>query len=81
GVNAIEDGLTDVCGIAPESALARFGFDFDALVNSCEPLAERLKPLRRRMDWLAVGPLAYRSPGAGKPQPEVYPAGDALGFV
>jgi flavin-dependent dehydrogenase len=80
GVSGVEDGFTNVCGIASESTLQRYGFDFDALVRACPALADRVAPLRRAMEWLAVGPLAFRGP-TQPPEPGIYPAGDALGFV
>jgi flavin-dependent dehydrogenase len=78
GVSAIEDGLTNVCGIAPESALRRCNFDFDEFVLSIPALADRLRPLTRQMKWIAAGPLAFSKPHATGG--DVYAAGDALGF-
>jgi len=81
GVSPVENGWTNVCGIAPESTLRRHGFDVDEYVAAADPLAERLRPLRRRMRWLMVGPLCFSTvmhPGLND---RVYPAGDALGFV
>jgi flavin-dependent dehydrogenase len=80
GVSCVEEGFTNVCAIAAESTLQRFAFDFDSLLQTCRPLADRVQPLQRAMDWIAVGPLAYRAP-TQEPEPAVYPAGDALGFV
>ena len=37
GVSGIEDGLTNVCGIAPESLLRKYGFDFDEIVLRSPP--------------------------------------------
>jgi menaquinone-9 beta-reductase len=82
GVSSIEDNHTNVCGLAPEDTLRRYGFDIDAYVQSHPPLADRLRPLSRRMSWLRVGPLIF-SPIA-LPDSSVthtYPAGDALAFV
>ncbi|MBZ5624235.1 MAG: FAD-dependent monooxygenase [Acidobacteriia bacterium] len=82
GVSPIENGWTNVCGIAPESALHRHGFDVDEHLAAFPPLAERLRPLRRRMGWLMVGPLSYSPPVTHSDVNErLYPAGDALGFV
>lgn len=79
GVNAIESGQTNVCGIAPESVLGKFDFDYDAYTASLPALASRLRPLRRTLAWLSTGPLEFRhrlrTPAAR------YPAGDALSFV
>jgi menaquinone-9 beta-reductase len=80
GVSGIEDGLTNVCAIAPEAALRSCAFDFDEILRGCAPLAARLKPLRRRMDWLAVGPVSFSAPLAATAA-RTYPAGDWLGFV
>ena len=79
GVNAIEGGRTNVCGLAPESDLRRFDFDYDAYTASLGALAGRLRPLRRCLDWLSTGPLEFRN-RLGTPA-GWYPAGDALSFV
>jgi hypothetical protein len=81
GVSGIENGMTNVCGIAPESLLRSYGFDFDAFVARSQPLAERLRPLRRRMPWVAAGPLAFTRPAARDGGETWYAAGDAFGFV
>ncbi len=81
GVSPVEGGRVNVCGIAPESVLARHGFEVDALLGSYGVLAERLRGLRREWDWLHVGPVTFRRPGEGKPRAGEYRCGDALGFV
>ena len=81
GVNCIENGLTNVCGVAPESLLKRYAFDFDEIVLLSKPLAERLGPLQRRMRWIVTGPLSFTHPSNGDFGTDVYPAGDSLGFV
>ncbi len=73
--------MTNVCGIAPESALRRYGFDFDEFVLRSAPLAERIRPLRRRMRWLVTGPVGFSFPASAPGWSTVYPAGDALGFA
>ncbi|MBI2685473.1 MAG: hypothetical protein HYX27_04090 [Acidobacteria bacterium] len=81
GVNPVEDGLTNVCGLGPESGFKRLGFDYDALV--CEgnrALAERVRPLSRSMDWLSTGPLVFDTRLTTPPVEELL-AGDALQFV
>jgi menaquinone-9 beta-reductase len=78
GVSGIERSLTNVCGIAHESVLRRYGFDFDAVARRSPRLAERLKPLERRIGWVTTGPLSFPGPSA---LPGSYPAGDALGFI
>jgi flavin-dependent dehydrogenase len=81
GVNSIENGLTNVCGIAPESLLKRYAFDFDEIVLRSKPLAERLGPLQRSMRWIVTGPLSFTAPSNRAFGTDVYPAGDALGFA
>ena len=80
GVNPVEDGLTNVCGLGSEAGLRRLKFDFDALTASNPSLAERLRPLSRTMDWLSTGPLLYQS-RLGDPPADELLAGDALQFV
>lgn len=79
GINPIENGLTNVCGIAPEDRLRECGFDLDEFAGRSPLLAERLGPLRRTLNWLTTGPLVFSRPQmtAGT----TYDAGDALGFV
>ena len=79
GVSAVEDSRTNVCGLAPEDELRRVNFDIDAFLKRSAPLAERLKPLSRSMEWLTTGPLIFSRPAA--PRDPTYAAGDALGFV
>lgn len=81
GVNCIEDGMTNVCGIAPESLLKRYAFDFDEIVRLSKPLAGRLGPLQRRMRWIVTGPLSFTPPSNRDLRTDVYPAGDSMGFV
>jgi flavin-dependent dehydrogenase len=81
GVSCVEHGITNVCGIAPESALHACGFRLDEFVLRSEALAERLRPLSRKFKWLTVGPLVYSSNLRSWVDPITYPAGDALGFV
>lgn len=81
GVSPVENGWTNVCGIATEPALRRHGFHVDEYVAAFPPLAERLGPLRRRMEWLITGPLSFSPVADVQTNQRVYPAGDALGFV
>ncbi len=81
GVNCIENGRTNVCGIARESLLKRYAFDFDQIVLLSKPLAERLGPLQRSMRWMVTGPLSFTPPSNCDLRTDVYPAGDSLGFV
>ena len=79
GVSSIEAGRTNVCGLAPESFLSRFGFEYDDIVMQCPALSDRLKPLRRVTPWFSTGPLQYGQAFASAGP--AYPAGDALSFV
>jgi flavin-dependent dehydrogenase len=81
GCSGIEQGLTNVCGIAPESLLRRYGFDFDEVTRRSGPLIDRLAPLRRTMRWVTAGPLTFSPIERLPSRAGVYPAGDALGFV
>jgi len=79
GVTSIEGGKTNVCGLAPESFLSSFSFEYDSITLHCRALADRLKPLRRVMPWISTGPLQYGQ--VFDDAVSVYPAGDALSFV
>ena len=81
GVNAIEAGRTNICGLANEAFLKRIGFEYDELVHRVPSLNARVRPLRRAMDWLSTGPLVFANQFETAPQEGVYPAGDALSFV
>jgi menaquinone-9 beta-reductase len=79
GVSTVEESRTNVCGLAPEDELRQVNFDIDEFLQRSAPLAERLKPLSRAMEWLTTGPLVFSRPAA--PLENTYAAGDALGFV
>jgi flavin-dependent dehydrogenase len=80
GINPVEHSLTNVCGIAPEDVLRRYGFEIDAFIQGhSHPLTSRLEPLSRRMPWLTTGPLTFALP-CPVTAPS-YVAGDALGFI
>jgi flavin-dependent dehydrogenase len=74
GVNPVEGGITNVCGILPEEWLR----DLDARLRGFRPLAERLEGMEQVFPWLRVGPLVYR---ANWDQTGPIRAGDALNFV
>ena len=78
GINPVENGATNVCGLAPEDLLQRFGFDFDRVLLESSALAERMKPLRRSLNWLSAGPLQFEQRFTDLTS---YRAGDALSFV
>jgi hypothetical protein len=75
GINCVEQGRTNVCGIAPES----HGFDVDATLSRCDALVRRVAPLQRTMKWMFTGPLEFRN--RLQAAPDTYLAGDALSFV
>jgi flavin-dependent dehydrogenase len=80
GVAPIEGGRTNVCGLGPESFLKRFHFEYDEVLRQSPPLAERVAPLRRVIDWVSTGPLEYGQHFVSA-RDHLYPAGDALSFV
>src|ERR1035438_10088105 len=81
GVSAIENGATNVCGLAPERTLRSFGFHPSDLLERYAPLSERLRPLSRTMDWLVTGPLVFSERLRQPADHAVYCAGDSLGFI
>lgn len=81
GVNSVESGITNVCGLGPEEVLGECGFEPDSLLAAFEPLRDRLTTLRRSMPWLTTGPLYFREQLTAEPRPGCYYAGDQLSFV
>ena len=81
GVNPVEEGRTNVCGLGTEAALRRVGFDYDSLIDCTPGLAERVRPLSRAIDWLSCGPVVYRPTPIEPPSNQQLVAGDALQFV
>jgi hypothetical protein len=81
GVNAVESGVTNVCGLASEAVLRPHGFDPETLIAAMPALRERLRPMRRQMDWMRVGPVIFANRFDEPPSPREYHAGDALSFV
>jgi flavin-dependent dehydrogenase len=79
GVCCVEDGITNVCGIASERLLRKINFDFDELLRRWPLLAERIRPLERCWDWLSTGPLVFGNHFDAATSS--YLAGDALGFI
>lgn len=79
GINCVEGGSTNVCGLAPESALKAVNFEPEALFGSVPGLTERVAPLSRTMDWLFTGPLDFRQ--RWQPDTSALLCGDALSFV
>jgi flavin-dependent dehydrogenase len=78
GLNAVEGGATNICGIAPESTLQRFNFRMDELLEGSPALRARVAPLTRAMPWLTTGPLVFGNRMDATPG---YSCGDALSFV
>ena len=76
----MEDGITNVCGLAPEDLLTRYDFEIDAFAAGFEILARRLAPLTRVMKWFLTGPLAYGEQGPSI-LPDVYRPGDTVAFL
>ena len=81
GVNCVEGGGTNVCGLGPEEVLAAHGFEPDSLLAGFRSLRERIAPLERRMPWLTTGPLYFRNRLDLQPEKGHYYAGDQLSFV
>jgi flavin-dependent dehydrogenase len=79
GLCAIEDGRTNVCGLAAEDLLGASGFEIDRLLARAPRLAARLQPLERVTRWHFAGPLRF---GAAERIPaQALGAGDAGRFV
>lgn len=78
GVNSVENGITNVCGLAPENLLSQYRFDPEPLLAG-EALRDRLRNHERVMDWLITGPVVYGRPAFPPVLP--LPVGDALSFV
>ena len=79
GLCAIEDGRTNVCGLAAEDLLGASGFEIDGLLAQAPRLAARLAPLERVTRWHFAGPLRF---GAAERIPaQALGAGDAGRFV
>jgi len=70
----VEDGITNVCGLAPEGLLAHYDFESTNSPQEFEIPAGRLAPLTRVTKWFLTGPLAYGLHGLIPS--DVYRAGD-----
>jgi menaquinone-9 beta-reductase len=81
GVSAVENGITNICGIAPEHILRACEFQIDDLLSGWPPLACRVRPLSRVSRWFTAGPLVYGGQWQHFAGGGIYPAGDALGFI
>jgi flavin-dependent dehydrogenase len=78
GVNPVEGGVTNVCGLLPEDELLPSRFDLDSIAATFAPLRERLAPLTRMFPWMHVGPLQF---GPQKRTGSGLHVGDAREFV
>ena len=78
GVNCVEGGVTNVCGLAPEAELRGCNFEIDGLLARSPALGARLLPLHRVTRWFFAGPLEFAQRWR---ETRVLPAGDALSFV
>jgi hypothetical protein len=75
----VEDGITNVCGLAPEDLLAHYDFKSTNSPQGSRFLAGRLAPLTRVTKWFLTGPLAYGNHGLIPS--DVYRAGDTFAFL
>lgn len=77
GVNPVEDGRTNVCGVAREEDLKALHFDVDEFLARQPHVARRLEGRKREMEWMFTGPRFY-----GPTEDTTgYACGDALSFV
>ena len=80
-VTPIEGGFTNICGVAPEHMLHRYGFDFDTLLDRSPALRERIRPMKRQMNWMKAGPIVFESKFGVNQTADTYYVGDALAFT
>jgi hypothetical protein len=80
GVSAIENGTTNICGIAPEHVLRACEFHADDLLSGWPPLACRVRPLSRVSRWFTVGPLVFGGQWQHFAGSETYPVGGRAGL-
>jgi len=79
-VTPVEGGFTSIAGMAPEHMLHRHGFDFDTFLDRSPALRERIRPLKRQMNWMKAGPIVFESKFGVDQTADTYYAGDALAF-
>jgi hypothetical protein len=79
GINRIEGGVINVCGLVAESLFKSFGFDPDKLASA--HFAGAMPAGERVLDWLITGPLVHGPAFEQTDGPLTYRAGDALGFI
>ncbi len=81
GINRIEDGTMNVCGLVAEPLFKQFGFDPDRTLGAHDAFAAAMPRGERTLDWLITGPLVYGPSFEQTDGPLTYRAGDALGFL
>ncbi|HYM09754.1 MAG TPA: hypothetical protein VEU62_03435, partial [Bryobacterales bacterium] len=79
GLAPIEDGKTNVCGLAREDLLGEHDFCVERLLATVPHLQERLHPLERLTRWHVGGPLSFGP--APIADSALLAAGDAACFV
>ncbi|HBY63574.1 MAG TPA: hypothetical protein DEH78_27430, partial [Solibacterales bacterium] len=72
GVNPVEGGVTNVCGLCDERLLPP-----DSVIERLPALRRRLEGMTQEFAWLHTGPLVFRH----RFDESSYLAGDALSFV
>ena len=77
GLSAVEGGVVNVCGVAPEELLRQSGFRPESLFHG--ELSARIARLEPVFDWLITGPLVFRD--SFREHRGAYLAGDAVGFI
>ncbi|MBL8178643.1 MAG: hypothetical protein JNK48_28475 [Bryobacterales bacterium] len=81
GVNAIEAGRTNVCGLAGEDVLSAHGFEIDSYLHSLPRVKDRLSACKREWNWIRTGPLVFESRLKYSTDFSKYYAGDSLSFI
>ena len=80
GLNPVEEGLVNVCGLVSESWLRGFLFDFDAALRSLPAIWTKLEGLEQVSRWIATAPVQtyLGNPACAS---EWYLAGDVAAFI
>ncbi len=80
-VTPIEKGFTNICGLAHEHMLHRYGFDFDTFLDRSPALRARIRPLKRQMNWVKAGPIVIDNKFGINETADSFYVGDALAFA
>jgi hypothetical protein len=80
GVNSVEGGFINVCGLAKEAILAAYAFDIEAFLGISSVIQKRLDGMRPATPWMQAAPLIYHGPKEAG-EDGIYPAGDSLSFI